>query len=423
MNRLHPISLFMLLPVLLPTLAGCSEAECATPDYTRAECRVLAENDFARLRTSDGAELRFRDPATDTTLAPADDDGLWTAAGLIRERGGTVEVRVAHPGDFLLSLEAPADRAVTIDLSLSNVHPQAELFLGPTGSEQPVDANGPGTRRRVDVILDPGERAFIRGHLPCEDEYRILVLADVQTNPTQFARILDRMQQEQADAEAVGQTLAGVLMAGDLTESSTEDEFRIFADLLEPVRVPFALTAGNHDIYESILPYYNQNFGPGNYGFNVCDTRVAMLDTGSGAIASSVLGQLPTLFDRQGADFLVTAMHHPPYAALTSAGWSEEDLAMITLGEFAYQGGDLVIAGHAHMLRDFLEVPVADTILREMIVGTAGAWQGAGPPLYGYVRLTFEPQADAIWACFVEVPPPGAPKSDSTRTTLPFCQD
>ena len=395
--------------------ASCTETECATPDYTRAECRVLAENGFGRLRTSTGVEIRFQDPDASDALAG------WTADGLVVERGPSVRARVAHMGAFALSLDNRGPEPTTVVLELDNVHPRARVDL----DDVEVAHAGGGSKRQLTIALASGEQRWLRGSLEradaCTERVRLAVMADVQTNPTQFARIVDRVQLEAQLAQAEGELLLGVVMAGDLTESSAEDEFRIFADLLETVSVPFAVTAGNHDVYESHLPFYNQNFGPGNYAFSACGVHVAMLDSGEGAIADSVVGRLPTLLDRGDADWSLMAMHHPPYAELTSAGWSREDLAMITLGEFALQGGDMVLAGHAHMLREY-EVPVPGGSVREIIAGTAGAWQGSGQPIYGYVRLTFEAGSDAIETCFVEVPPPGGPMhTNTTEMGIPVC--
>ena len=403
------------LVALAASATSCTETECATPDYTRAECRVLAENGFGRLRTSTGVEVRFQAPSAVDPLAG------WTADGLVVERGPSVRARVAHMGDFALSVDNRGPEPTTLELELDNVHPRARVDL----DDVEVPHLGAGSKRRISIDLDAGEQRWIRGGLEraaaCVSRVRLAVMADVQTNPTQFSRIVDRVQLEAQLAEAEGELLLGAIMPGDLTESSAEDEFRIFTDLLETVSVPFAVTAGNHDVYESHLPFYNQNFGPGNYAFSACGVHVAMLDSGDGAIADSVVGRLPELLDPGDAAWSLMAMHHPPYAELTSAGWSREDLALITLGEFARQGGDLVLAGHAHLLREY-EVEVPGGALREIIAGTAGAWQGAGQPIYGYVRLTFEAGSDAIETCFVEVPPPGGPMhTNTTDTGIPVC--
>ncbi|GEM_PF-972546 len=401
------------LGALMFGASACSEVECATPDYTRAECRVIAENGFARRLSASGVELRFQ-------TVDAQNDDSWVGEGVFHEREGQLQARVAHLGEFAISLRGGLEDT-SVDLVLSNVHPTHELWVGPAGQEQliaPADTDQ-GTRRSLSVPVSAGELTWVRGRmLACPSVYRMVVLGDVQLNPAQFSRIIERIRRERDEADEAGERLLGALIPGDLTESSTDAEFRVFAELLEPVAVPFALTPGNHDIYDAAHPSYNQTFGPGNYAFNVCRTRVAMLDTGSGTLAPSIVGRLPELFADQGADNTLAVMHYPPYAGVTGAGWGEEDIAMITLGEFAHQGGDLILAGHAHMLDD-LRFEVAGTPLRELIAGTAGAWQGAGAPIYGYLRLRFV--ADDIEACFVEVPPPGALPTETLPAGLEHC--
>lgn len=399
------------LAVIAIALTGCGQTECATPNYSRAECRVLAENELARLRSSTGVEVRVQ--SADAT----DDQKTWSAEGLVRERGDAISVRIAHMGDFALSLRDTTDAGQQLVLELGNIHPRAVLADHPNV----VELDAAGLERRLQITIAPGGVTWVRGSLTsaCPTRVRIAALADVQTNPGQFARIVERLQQERDFADDAGELLAGVILAGDLTEHSRADEFVEFAQLLDAAAVPFALTPGNHDVYAASQPYYNQSFGPGNYGFEVCGVRVAMLDTGSGALAESVIARLPELFDPRDAAHMIAAMHHPPYAELTGYGWSREDLASITLGEFALQGGDLVLAGHGHLLREFADIPIAGAHLRELIVGTAGAVQGAGQPLYGYVRLTFDGKDTE--ACFVEVPPPGALPHADTPTTIPMC--
>jgi hypothetical protein len=396
---------------LAAALTSCTQTECATPDYSRAECRVLAENELARVRSSTGVEIRMQ--SHDAT----DDQETWSAEGLVRESGDIIQVRVAHMGDFALSLRDMSGEGAALELELDNVHPEATLATNPNIAE--LEAVGLG--RRLQITIPAGGVTWVRGSLApaCPPRFRIAALADVQTNPGQFARIVERLQKERDLARDAGELLVGVILAGDLTEHSREDEFRGLAQMLESASVPFALTPGNHDVYEPSQPSFNQRFGPGNYVFEVCGVRVAMLDTGSGALADSVVARLPRLFDRGGATHLLAAMHHPPYAELTGFGWSREDLASITLGEFVLQGGGVVLAGHGHLLREFVDIPIAGGSVRELIVGTAGAVQGAGQPLYGYVRLTFE--GAEIETCFVEVPPPGAVPHLNTPTTIPMC--
>lgn len=405
----------------LLAIPACTETECATADYTRAECRVVAESSLARLRTAEGLEVRFQARGADGSL-PQDDRASWSAEGLVRERGPVIVARVAHMGPFALSVRNTSAAALDVEVELANLHPAAVL----DSHAQVTELGSAGLVRRLAVSVPAHAVTWVSGALPepeiCARPLRFAVLADVQTNPTQFVRIIERLQVEAAFAAEADELFAGVIMPGDLTESSSEEEFLAFVDLLEQAPVPFAMTPGNHDVYASHLPHFNHHFGPGNYAFDLCSVHVAVLDTGSGAIADSVLARLPELFDPGDAEHLWAAMHHPPHAAHTAAGWNREDLALMTLGEFAHQGGDLVLAGHAHMLRA-LEFSAAGRELSELIVGTAGAWQGAGQPIYGFVRLTVDPDdPDAVERCFVEVPPPGGlPLADTASTGIPSC--
>jgi predicted phosphodiesterase len=398
---------------------GCVQPQCTSPLYSDAECRVIAENQHARLRTSQGVELRFQEP-------DARDDDTWDARGLVEELpDGTVQARVAGPGRFALSVRAPEDVDVTLRLRLTNVDPAATVGVGIAGLEllQPSDPAG-GSTRALEVPLAAGQVKWIRGRRDCPARYRLAVTADIQTNPTQFERIVDRLQDEHRAAEEAGSPLVGLVIAGDLTESSRDEEFQAIREILARLPMPVAVTAGNHDIYRPTRPYYNLAFGPGNHAFDACGVHVALLDTGSGAIARSVEARLPELLDRGSARFLVVGMHHPPYPGLTGSGWSEDDRAAALLAEAAREQADLVVAGHNHALHDFSGVPVGDVRMREIIVGTGGAFQGVGVPRYGYLRLSLDDEAGTLDACFVEVPPSGyAEPPGEPLAHLPYCDE
>jgi Calcineurin-like phosphoesterase len=405
------------LALAVAATPGCVQPHCTSPRYSDAECRVIAENQHARLRTSQAVELRFQDP-------DASEDDSWDARGLLEELpDGALQARVAGPGRFAISMRAPADADVIFELQLLNVDPEAMLALGIRGLElrlpQPPTA---GSTRAVEVALAAGQVQWLVGERPCPTRYRLAVTADIQTNPTQFERIVDRLQGEAQAARATATPLVGLLIAGDLSESSRDEEFETLRGILARVPFPVAVTAGNHDIYRPARPYYNLAFGPGNHVFDVCGVHVAMLDTGSGAIARSVQARLPELLHRGDARFLVVGMHHPPYAGLTGSGWSQDDLAAALLAEVARERADLVVAGHNHALHDFSGIPTGDVALREIVVGTGGAYQGVGVPRYGYLRLSFDDDAGTMDACFVEVPPAGyaEPPNEPLRD-LPYC--
>lgn len=375
----------------------CATPECAWPDFTQPECRVIEENDAARLRTSTLVEVRFQDPA-------AEDAQTWDATGLVEEiEPGVVRARVAGLASFALTLERDEGGADAVTIVLENLAPEAILSVGERGAEvdlEPVVS----TRRELTLELPSDAPLWIRGRVDCPSRYRIAVTADIQTNPRQFERIIERLQEEARDSRVAGEPLMGLIINGDISDTSRDDEFEIVRDLLVRLPIPTAVTAGNHDVYRRLRPLYNRMFGPGNHAFSVCTARVVMLDTGSGTIARSIEGRLPELLDRRGADFLIAGMHHPPHAGLTASGWSSEQQAQHLLTELAIADADLIVAGHNHALRQFDDVRVGGRSLRQIIVGTAGAHQTVGVPRYGYLRLTL---GESLEACFVEVPPVG----------------
>lgn len=409
-----PIATTLALATALVGGPGCVQPHCSSPNYGEAECRVIAENVHARLRSAQGVELRFQAPE-------ATDDATWDARGLLESLAdGTVGARVAGPGRFAISLRADpnATADTVVQVRLSNVDPDAVITVGPADAAvelPPLDSN----RQRIEVVLAPGQLQWIRGERPCPSRYRLAIVGDIQTNPTQFERIIDRLQQEADDAAAT--PLVGLLVVGDLTEASRDDEMQTIAQILARAPVPVAVTAGNHDIYRPTRPHFNRRFGPGNHAFDVCGAHVTMLDSGSGAIARSVEARLPELLHREDGRFLIAGMHHPPYPGLTGSGWSREDQAAALLAELARERADLVVAGHNHALRAF-DVPVGDVTLPEVIVGTGGAFQGVGIPRYGYLRVELDDETGTLSRCFVEVPPVGyAEPPNEPPSGLSYC--
>lgn len=402
---------------LVSQLVSCAVPECANARFDDPECRVLAENELARTRTAEGIEVRFQDPS----VATADS---WDARGLVEELpDGVVRARVAGLGRFAISLTRPPNGPASLRVILDNVDPRAVVAVGPRGEEVPVDFGEPSVlRRTVDVVFSEDTTVWIRGWLDCPERFRVAVLGDIQTNPLQFARILERLADEREESEAAGAPLVGLVIVGDLTEASRDDEFETIQELVQNSPVPVAVTAGNHDIYRPLRPHYNQRFGPGNHPFSVCDARFVLLDSGNGHIAPSVEARLPILFSREDERYLVVGMHHPPHARLTGSGWSQEGQADHLLVEAVLADADLVIAGHNHALRDFAGIDVAGEELRQIISGTGGAYQGLGRPRYGYTRLDFED--GEIQPCFVEVPPPGyaGPANEELSDRLPYCE-
>lgn len=397
---------------------SCAQPECVVPDYTDPECRVIAENEVGRLDAAVGAELRFLDPSGRSRLD-------WEALGLLKEPpSGALEARVATLGDFAIGIRGDPARALTLDVELHNVDPDTVISLGPAGAGVDLPAATESVlRRRLAVSVGAGEELELRGRLPCPERFQLAFVGDVQTNPLHFERIIERLREDVAASQEQGDPILGLVIVGDLTEASSDDEFTKMLRIVAGAPVPVAVTPGNHDIVRSQVPIYNSTFGPGSYAFEVCGARVALIDSGTARIARSIEGRLPELFDRDGADFLLAATHYPLYAGLSGDGWSREDQPQIILAELALSEADLIVAGHMHALRDDPEVHVGGEELRQIVVGTGGADQGLGVARFGYLRVGLEVGSKPR-ACFVEVPPLGwAGLPNQALPTLPYCDE
>ncbi len=409
---MRALALIVLAPLAwLPT--GCSTVACAHGDYSAAECRVAAENHYARVLTSTGVTVRFQDPA-------ATDADTWQALGkLTEEEGAVVHGRPSTLTDFAISIDPGTLGADRLELVLDNVASDAVLTVGPVGAE--IEVPGPlvGTRRGLTVDLDD-EIVWVRARRTCGPSFRLAVAADVQTNPVQFERILESLHDEAADAEAAGAPLMGFALLGDLAEDPVEDELRHIEELLLKSPVPVSVVPGNHDVHGDEFALYNRVFGAGTYAQSVCTARVVLLDTGTGSLAASIQGRLPELMERSGSDFLVAGGHYPAWPGRTGNGWGDEDAAWYLLSELARNDADLYMAGHYHSWEEMPEVPVGDGEVHQIITGTAGASQGGGVPHFGYTRLTFS--GAGIDTCFVEVLPPGrSAKGSGTQGGIRYC--
>ncbi len=396
-------------------LAGCASSgpACARGDYGGAECREATAAALASLDL-EGYALAF-EPRS------AADPYARTEAGLFRQEDAGIVARVATLGDFAIAIDGSAATASrTLEMDLTNVDAATAVVAEPRGHpEDAVEiAAVEGTvRRDVHLDLTPGESWTIRGTAPCATRYRVAAFGDPHLEMEVFQAILERLAQERDEAEAAGEPLMGVLLVGDLTDEGTQQEMIEAREMVEAGPVPMAATAGNHDVYTDDVDAFSREVGPGNLRFDLCGTRVVLLDSGDAALAPSVEGRLTQLLDGDGADRLIVGTHYPPYSSRLGNGWSHEDQQATLLAEIALAGPDLVLAGHVHNLTEFPAVPVGDTTFRQIIAGTGGGFQGeVTPPRHGYLRLTL---GDTFDVCFVPVQIPGEEPADPRRDDEP----
>ena len=410
MNRVLTVTLMLCLAALCACGSG---PDCARGDHGGAECRIATSATLATMEV-DGFVLAF-------VPRSGDDPYAHTEAGLFREEDAAVVARVATLGDFEITIDGAAAAApTTLVMVLTNVGVDTQVVAEPVG--RPGDAvevlgEAGELQRGVTLDLAAGESWVVRGTTACPARYRLAAFGDTQTDMDVLQAIVDQLDAERAAALAAGEPLLGVLLVGDLTDVGTLEEIVEVREMLAAGSVPVASTVGNHDVYTDDVDVFNREIGPGNLRFDLCGTRVAILDTGDAGLAPSIEGRLTQLLDGGGADHLVVATHYPPYSSRLGNGWSHEDQQATTLAEIALADPDVVLAGHVHNLTEFPEVPVGDRSFHQIVVGTGGGFQGeVTPPRFGYLRLTL---GDTFERCFVPVLPPGEDTVEPQRDDEP----
>ena len=406
-------------------LSACAPTvECVHGDFLRAECRVQAENEFAHFQSSDGVEIRFQE-------AESTEHAGWESLGLIENGFGGLRLRPAGLGDFAISFDAVDLGLDSIEITLDNVAFDMVLTreVGPniTVISDPNTTPATSLRRQVSLQLDNSDLTWLRAKRPaCPTRYRLAAMGDIQTNPLQFRRILDHMKQAESEADT---PLLGLILLGDLSESSDENEMRWIDELMRGSKVPVSVTTGNHDVYASDMGLFNRIFGPGNYNYSVCGATVALFDTGNAGLADSVRGRMGELLqhkqheDGSQDQYLLAAMHYPMHVGHTAGGWTE-DLHRFELSvEAVRKGLDLALAGHVHYWHHFPDVPVGDGSFNQVISGTAGGHQGdGGPQQFGYTRINIDTSANGtLDYCFVQVAEPGN-VNPTKLDSIPYCE-
>ncbi|MBX2797012.1 MAG: metallophosphoesterase [Myxococcales bacterium] len=356
---------------------GCARPECSPVDYRSAECRRQAALALSSGTGAEGVQVSF--------------DGV---TGHVGQRNGQLVARVATLGSFALSVRRAPGGPKVASLQVHNVHPLVPAL--------------PGELRRRGLVRElllplPDAGVRIEGELPaeaCSAGMWLAAVGDVQTGTVVFEGLLEALHGEARAAEAAGVPLMGLLLLGDLSEDGSPQELQRVAELLQGSPVPVAVTPGNHDVYSRAQPVFTEIFGPGSYAFDVCDTRLVMLDSGSADLAPSVQARLQGWL-ANAPQHLIAGTHIPPYAADTANGFRREDQAHHLLAELAAHQADLLLAGHIHARMEMTGGPV-----EQVVVGTAGGSQGQRDPDFGWLRLQLGARLER---CFVSLPASGSP--------------
>jgi 3',5'-cyclic-AMP phosphodiesterase len=151
-----------------------------------------------------------------------------------------------------------------------------------------------------------------------------------------------------------------LLLSGDLTDHASDEEYRRVAELLEPLRLPLHVLAGNHDDRAALRRHLGapgEGDEPIQYAVGVAGLRLVACDTTvpglvEGAFGADRLGWLEACLAEAADTPTIVAMHHPPILtgmpAMDALGMPEADHAAIA--ELLARAPQVkrVVTGHVH---------------------------------------------------------------------------
>ncbi|MEG0820654.1 MAG: phosphodiesterase [Burkholderiaceae bacterium] len=155
--------------------------------------------------------------------------------------------------------------------------------------------------------------------------------------------------------------LTAVVVTGDLSAAGEAEEYAELRRLLEPLRVPVHLLAGNHDDRARLRAAFPvagavTGTGPRHYAVAVGDLRLIALDTSmagrpDGELGPAQLQWLDAELGRHADRPTVIAMHHPPFdggmAAMDAMGLGAGRTELEAIVR-RHPQVERVICGHLH---------------------------------------------------------------------------
>ena len=113
-----------------------------------------------------------------------------------------------------------------------------------------------------------------------------------------------------------------VVVTGDLTDFGTEEEYRRFRELMEPLELPYRAVPGNHDDVATMRACFSDQpwmppKGPINWAIDFDAFALIGLDStvaghAHGHLSDDTLQFLVTTLDRQDGQPTLVTLHHPP---------------------------------------------------------------------------------------------------------------
>lgn len=295
-------------------------------------------------------------PASVRTAADASVGHLHAGAISIDVDDGLATVHPLTDSSFWMWAQSPvwrahidAKTAVTIDLDLRNLLPDAKLRLD--GQEVPAlspDAALAVTRKRARLDLSAGTHTLEVGpdDATSAAPFRFGLLSDVQEAIGRVGDIYSLMAEDPS--------LRFVMSAGDLADKGKPEELAHFQDLLLQLPVPFFAACGNHDIASSETAFRDV-FGRGNFHFVYRGVHFTVMDSASATLDPEAYSDLEGWLNLGQSSVHVTVMHVPPFDPVggRNASFGDRDEAAMLVEKLARGNVDLSLYGHIHSFYRF----------------------------------------------------------------------
>jgi predicted phosphodiesterase len=270
-------------------------------------------------------------------------DGL---ASIRRFEPGILELWANAPEiHAALELHASAPREWVV--TLRNAMPDAELRVSRENGELiPIvsEERNFSTERRFLLGVEPGARLELSWNSAAaagEDAFEFISFGDVQDAIDSVQDVFERMNRETA--------ARFVVMAGDITETGTEQQLARFQNEQRTLRIPIFVTLGNHELGSSDTAYHDY-FGRGSQSFVFRSARFTLLDSASATLDPLVYTWLDGWLAAARGRTHFIFMHVPPVDPIgtRNGAFSSRAEANKLLARLARGGVTTTFYGHIH---------------------------------------------------------------------------
>lgn len=267
---------------------------------------------------------------------------------------GLAVVREANGEHVMLWSSAPLWTATvqgnftdTYEVEVHNLVPGSALTAtGPNDEALAVTLidEPRSTVRRFSVAArgDRVELALVPPQSSKSGSFQFAVLSDIQSAVTEVRKILLRISDEPE--------VDFVLSVGDLTDLGTKDQLEFFESKLRMLKVPFYTTLGNHELFFSDKPPFQDLFGRANFHFHYRGVAFSFVDSASATLSPLAHHWLMEWLEHDRSRTHVFATHMPlvdPFG-VRGGGFASRIEAHQLVAKLAEGRVDAAFYGHIH---------------------------------------------------------------------------